>query len=195
MIKQRTIPGITRKTPQGGRGRDLELVLERTHKVYAFRKIGSIDKHEREWRYCGLVEYQKLRITAPAIAAMASNGRPLKAIKSIVDFSGVARGMSTYFDAKETQGKSLPLANISEHQTRFLFEKQACGAWAGFLIYFSDLNRFFFLKASYVRDVTTEALVKKGRKSISLAMCEENGTEIFEDKDGVLDWASALFSE
>lgn len=65
--------------------------------------------------------------------------------KSTVDYIGAVQGIPVCFDAKECSAEVFPLANIHPHQVEFMkaFEKQKGIAF--FLIYYSQLNRFYYL--------------------------------------------------
>ena len=65
--------------------------------------------------------------------------------KSTVDYIGTVQGIPVCFDAKECSAQTFPLANIHPHQVKFMedFEKQ--NGVAFFLIFFSQLNLFYYL--------------------------------------------------
>ena len=65
--------------------------------------------------------------------------------KSTVDYIGAVQGIPVCFDAKECSAQTFPLANIHPHQVKFMedFEKQ--NGVAFFLIFFSQLNLFYYL--------------------------------------------------
>ena len=65
--------------------------------------------------------------------------------RSTVDYIGAVQGIPVCFDAKECSAQTFPLANIHPHQVKFMedFEKQ--NGVAFFLIFFSQLNLFYYL--------------------------------------------------
>ena len=65
--------------------------------------------------------------------------------KSTVDYIGVVQGIPICFDAKECATDRFPLANVHEHQIRFMkeFEEQECIAFL--LIYFKSKYTFMYL--------------------------------------------------
>lgn len=65
--------------------------------------------------------------------------------KSTVDYIGVVQGIPVCFDAKECKTDTFPLANIHDHQIRFMrdFEKQQGVAF--FLIHFVKEDVFYYL--------------------------------------------------
>ena len=65
--------------------------------------------------------------------------------KSTVDYIGVVQGIPVGFDAKECKTDTFPLANIHDHQIRFMrdFEKQQGVAF--FLIHFIKEDVFYYL--------------------------------------------------
>ena len=68
--------------------------------------------------------------------------------KSTVDYIGAVQGVPVCFDAKECQNDTFPLANVHDHQIRFMqdFEKQ--GGVAFFLIFFSSRDVLYYMRLS-----------------------------------------------
>lgn len=66
--------------------------------------------------------------------------------KSTVDYIGAVQGIPVCFDAKECNTDTFPLANIHEHQVKFMenFEKQQGIAFI--LISFTKRNVFYYLR-------------------------------------------------
>lgn len=66
--------------------------------------------------------------------------------KSTVDYIGAVQGIPVCFDAKECNTDTFPLANIHEHQIKFMenFEKQQGIAFI--LISFTKRNEFYYLR-------------------------------------------------
>lgn len=78
-------------------------------------------------------------------------------------------------ELKSVVGKSLPFANIKEHQVRELYNASCYkNIRAGFLIEFSSLNRVFYISAKKLK----EYMENSGRKSIPLSYLESKGLEI-----------------
>ena len=65
--------------------------------------------------------------------------------KSTVDYIGVVQGVPVCFDAKECQKDSFPLANIHEHQYRFMEDFEAQEGVSFLIIYFKDRDSFYYL--------------------------------------------------
>ncbi|MCD7738472.1 MAG: Holliday junction resolvase RecU [Lachnospiraceae bacterium] len=65
--------------------------------------------------------------------------------KSTVDYIGAVQGIPVCFDAKECAQDTFALANIHEHQVKYMeaFEKQ--GGVAFFLIYYTHKDIFYYL--------------------------------------------------
>lgn len=66
--------------------------------------------------------------------------------KSTVDYIGVVQGIPVCFDAKECHTDTFPLANIHEHQMRFMeiFEKQEGISFV--LISYTHRNEFYYMR-------------------------------------------------
>lgn len=157
-------------------GKTLEDLLLTTHNFYRSRGIASIDQNPRTWMPARGRDAEGFYRNAKnsEIVAKTRSGRVMYSKRSPVDFAGTVRGRAVYFDAKQTEQKSLPFTNIEPHQVDYIVEKQAHGALAGLMIYFTPLDRLFFLSASYVERVYVLAKrSKENRQSIALAQCEE----------------------
>ncbi len=84
--------------------------------------------------------------------------------KSTVDYIGVVQGIPVCFDAKECHTSTFPLANIHEHQVKFMesFEKQ--DGIAFFLIYYTMSDEFYYLSLRELKKFWNRA-ENGGRKS------------------------------
>ena len=71
--------------------------------------------------------------------------------KSTVDYIGAVQGIPICFDAKECATDSFPLANIHEHQIRFMedFEKQ--GGVAFILISYTTRDETYYMTFADVK--------------------------------------------
>lgn len=65
--------------------------------------------------------------------------------KSTVDYIGVVQGVPVCFDAKECQKDSFPLANIHEHQYRFMKDFEEQDGVAFLIIYFKNRDTYMYL--------------------------------------------------
>ena len=84
--------------------------------------------------------------------------------KSTVDYIGAVQGIPVCFDAKECNTDTFPLANIHEHQVKFMdnFEKQQGIAFI--LISFTKRNEFYYLRFEELLKFWNRCL-EGGRKS------------------------------
>lgn len=84
--------------------------------------------------------------------------------KSTVDYIGVVQGVPVCFDAKECATDTFPVANVHEHQIRFMeeFEKQEGVAFL--LLYFKKQNVFYYLTFDKMKEFWQRAK-EGGRKS------------------------------
>ncbi|SER62569.1 Holliday junction resolvase RecU [Lachnobacterium bovis] len=99
--------------------------------------------------------------------------------KSTVDYIGVVQGIPVCFDAKECHTNTFPLANIHEHQVKFMenFEKQ--DGIAFFLLYFTVIDKFYYLSLRELLKFWNRAL-NGGRKSFR---CDELNEKYFLKKE------------
>lgn len=85
--------------------------------------------------------------------------------KSTVDYIGVVQGIPVCFDAKECAGETFGLANVHDHQIRFMtdFEKQ--NGIAFLIIQFTGKDLFYYLTFKALCFYVNRAK-SGGRKSI-----------------------------
>ncbi|MBE6039147.1 MAG: Holliday junction resolvase RecU [Anaerofustis stercorihominis] len=97
--------------------------------------------------------------------------------KSTVDYLGNVQGIPVCFDAKETQQKSLPVANIHEHQISFMEKFRNQGGLSFMLVHFLTEDRTFILEFTTIKKYWDDAK-NGGRKSIPLSAFNED-LEVF----------------
>ncbi len=176
-------------------GREFEQMLEQSHEVYLTQGIAAVRKHPIEWRYTSKLVYDKMAGHRQDLVARTNTGRFLTRVKSNIDFSGVAAGRHVAFDAKQVSRLNYPLDNLPDHQLRTLATVEQCGAISGLMIFFSTYGRAFFVSAGYVDKCCKEMAFGLGKKSISMADCEENGTELKASPLVRFDWFAALIGD
>lgn len=66
--------------------------------------------------------------------------------KSTVDYIGVVQSVPVCFDAKECATDTFALANIHEHQVKFMHDFEQQGGIAFFLLYFSKKQEYYYLR-------------------------------------------------
>ncbi len=148
---------------RGLRGSTLEEILNRTNEKYLQNNLALIQKVptpitpiniEKETRHITLAYFDQ---------------------KSTVDYIGVVQGVPVCFDAKECHTDTFPLANIHEHQVRFMenFEKQQGIAFL--LISFTHRNEFYYMRFEEMLKFWNRAR-EGGRKSFKY---EELAPEFF----------------
>lgn len=173
-------------------GKEFEAMLERSHAVYATQRIAAMQKNPSEWKYTGPMAYDKMKNHPKDLVARTNTGRYLTRVKSTIDFSGVAGGRFVTFDAKQVSRLNFPMSDLPPHQLATLTFAEQCGAISGLMIHFASLGRTFFVSASYVELVNNQMNFAGGKKSISLADCEENGVEIPRSPVVECDWFGVL---
>ncbi|HAK57811.1 MAG TPA: Holliday junction resolvase RecU [Lachnospiraceae bacterium] len=65
--------------------------------------------------------------------------------KSTVDYIGVVQGVPVCFDAKECNKDTFPLANVHEHQYRFMKDFEAQDGVSFLIIYFKESDIIYYL--------------------------------------------------
>lgn len=156
---------------RGLRGSTLEDLINRTNEKYRDNRLGLI---------------QKIPTPITPINIDKSNKQITLAYfdqKSTVDYIGVVQGIPVCFDAKECAKETFALANIHEHQVQFMKEFEEQGGIAFFLLYFSGLDIFYYLKFSTLM-VFWNRMLEGGRKSFKYEELDED--YIIKHKNGVI---------
>ena len=87
--------------------------------------------------------------------------------KSTVDYIGVVQGIPVCFDAKECATDRFALANIHDHQVRFMEEFAAQDGIAFFLIHFTHKDLFYYMSIDELLGFWNRA-AEGGRKSFTI---------------------------
>ena len=137
---------------RGLRGSTFEELVNRTNEQYREKGLGLIQKiptpitpvrMDKETRHITLAYFEQ---------------------KSTIDYIGVVQGIPVCFDAKECSVATFPLANIHPHQVDFMVEFERQKGVAFFLLFFSNENRYYYLRLSDLL-VFWERMQEGGRKS------------------------------
>ena len=156
---------------RGLRGSTLEELINRTNEKYQENGLALIQKIptpitpikiDKEERHITLAYFDQ---------------------KSTVDYIGAVQGLPVCFDAKECAADTFSLANIHDHQVKFMdaFEKQ--GGIAFFLIFYSHRNTFYYLPLAHLKYFWDRAK-EGGRKSFRYE--ELNPEYVLPKKNGIL---------
>ncbi len=66
--------------------------------------------------------------------------------KSTVDYLGAVQGIPVCFDAKECAVTTFPLANIHEHQMKFMQDFEEQGGVSFLILYFSEKHTYYYMR-------------------------------------------------
>ena len=101
--------------------------------------------------------------------------------KSTVDYIGAIQGIPVCFDAKECAYDTFALANVHEHQVRFMHEFEEQNGIAFLIIYYKNQDKYYYMRLREL-EIYTERAAKGGRKSIRFEeldadyfFCESHG--------------------
>ena len=118
---------------RGLRGSTLEELINRTNDQYREQHLALIQKiptpitpinMDKESRHITLAYFDQ---------------------KSTVDYIGAVQGIPVCFDAKECKTDRFPMANVHEHQIRFMTDFEEQQGIAFLLIYYSSKDEFYYL--------------------------------------------------
>lgn len=107
-----------------------------------------INRSNEQYREKGLALIQKIPTPITPIRISKESRQITLAYfeqKSTVDYIGAVQGIPVCFDAKECQEDTFPLANVHEHQIRFMEEFEKQQGIAFLIIFFSSRNLFYYL--------------------------------------------------
>lgn len=163
------------------RGKQLERLIDKSNKEYLFgtglmkNYIASVHK-----------------IPTP-VTILKKNKNLLTGFNTrgeFVDYVGtMIGGFSIAFDAKETKGKSLPLANIHESQYKFLSTWYSLGAVTFLVVHFTDLDEYYRIDFKELREAwNNKESGKRGCKSIR----HDSLKNRLVVKDGILHYMEGL---
>lgn len=165
------------------RGKCLEDDLNETNMFYLERNMANIHKKP--------VPIQIVKVDYPARSAAVIKEAYFRT-PSTTDYNGVWNGYYIDFEAKETDSKtSFPLKNIHPHQMDHMHSVTNQRGIAFFIVRFSTLNRNFVISYSIVAKWFS-AMDEGGRKSIPIAVFEQDAIEISEGYLPRLDYLQAV---
>ena len=146
---------------RGLRGSTLEDLINRTNELYK--------EH-------GLCLVQKIPTPITPIRMNSDHTQITLAYfdqKSTVDYIGAVQGIPVCFDAKECATDTFALSNIHEHQVDFMEEFEKQGGISFIIIYYSHINRFFYLRFEKLKEFWNR-MKNGGRKSFRQEELEED---------------------
>jgi recombination protein U len=131
MIRRRKEVYMSWRT-RGHRGDALENTIELSNDYYRLHGYARVDK-----------------VSVPiTVVKRNDQGQIVKAYferRSTVDFLGIAQGIFFCFDCKETQGLSLPLANIHDHQLSYMEDIRKQGGVSFFIVHFKKFDEYYLV--------------------------------------------------
>lgn len=156
-----------KKTNFANRGMRFEEAINDSNAYYLSRNLAVIHKKP--------TPIQIVQVDYPRRSAAVIKEAYFKEA-STTDYNGVYKGYYVDFEAKETKNKtSFPLKNFHQHQIAHMNACRNQGGIAFVLLWFSQLQRCFFM-ASETLDRHWQAQTKK--KSIPIDVIEAQSIEI-----------------
>lgn len=156
------------------RGMMLESIINKTIKFYENNELALFHKKELNISFSKIREEDgKLKI---------DNGR-VKA-KSTTDYYGIYNGTFYAFEAKSTNLKSLPIANIKEHQLNYLNKVIKHGGVAFFIIAFQMFDEYYIIKPDIIDSLN--------RKSLPIEIARKLGKRITLTYPGIIDFIGII---
>ncbi len=169
-------------TSSANRGMNVESMINRTNEFYLDNDIAIIYKKPIPIQIVS-VDY-RTRSAAKITEAYYK-------LPSTTDYNGIYKGRYIDFEAKESKSKtSFPIKNIHEHQVSHLKRVKEHGAISFIIVYFSSIERIYFLDSEYVSSFYERS--KAGKKSISLEEFEEHAYLIKEGYRKPVDYLSVI---
>ena len=145
-----------------------------------------INRSNEQYREKGLALIQKVPTPITPVR-IAKDTRQITLAyfeqKSTVDYIGAVQGIPVCFDAKECKETVFPLANIHEHQVKFMGEFEKQGGISFLVLFFSVRNELFYLPYKDMMKFWNRAQ-EGGRKSFRYE--ELNPAYILPRRHGIL---------
>ncbi len=156
------------------RGMFLESIINKTIVVYAKNNVGIFHKKSLPIIFSKIKrEGQSLKVEKGRVTA-----------KSTTDYYGIFQGKFVAFEAKSTKLKSLPLANIKEHQSRYLKQIHLHGGISFYIISYSTYNEFFLIEFIAMEEIEG--------KSLNIDIARKIGYKLELEYPGILDFACVI---
>lgn len=87
--------------------------------------------------------------------------------KSTVDYIGTVQGIPVCFDAKECRTDTFPIANIHEHQVKFMADFERQGGVSFLIIQYTGRDEMYYLTYDRLAEFYERSKAEKGRKSFT----------------------------
>lgn len=141
-----------------------------------------------------LLEYTNMRYLELGLCRVDKIATPVKVIElekgvirrgfyekpSIVDFVGIIQGAFVAYDAKETQGASLPLNNIHAHQVKYMKDVDSQGGVSFLVVHFKKQDKYFLVPLNvllkYYEDDSVKSIPYSAMKECVEIELAEDGT-------------------
>lgn len=159
------------------RGMVLENLINMTNNQYRNTGFADIDKVPTDVKI--------LKVTGNRISGFLRQGK-------WVDYTGVFKGRSILFDAKETKEKRFPLKNLSKDQYMKLREHHIHGGASFLIISFTTLHEEIYLLRFEQLEAAWNAKEAGGLKSIPLQFFQDHCIEVKSSDGYVLHYLKAL---
>lgn len=118
---------------RGQRGSFLEELINMTNEKYRMQKLALVQKVPTPIKPIE-IDPERMQITLAYFEQ-----------KSTVDYIGVVQGVPVCYDAKECAAERFALANVHEHQMKFMSDFEEQDGIAFLLIYFKGRDIFMYL--------------------------------------------------
>lgn len=150
----------------------------------------KIDDANGYYRDNGIADIVKIPTPVRIMRVDGGMVRGTKQQGYLVDYIGTVNGHAIAFDAKETNLKSLPLANIHTHQYNMMKSWHLNGATTFLLVHFKEMDEYYILGFEHVEKVWNDML-EGGRKSIAYDVFVQHG-RFLEKNNGILNYLEGL---
>ena len=164
-----------------------------TKKSYANRGKSLedlIDKTNNTYKKLGIADVRKVPTPFKVLGRAGTLSKGFFQSGEWVDYVGISGGYTLVFDAKQTQQKSFPLANLHEHQYELLESWYEHGAKSFLIVHFATEDLYYYLPFEELK-WAYDRMNEGGRKSIALKEFQERGIEIKKESK-ILDYLSKV---
>lgn len=177
MVSQKIQHKASYSSTHANRGMVLENLINMTNNQYRNSGFADIDKVPTNVKI--------LKVTGNRVSGCLQRGR-------WVDYTGVFKGRSILFDAKETRAKNFPLKNLSPEQFQKLREHHTHGGASFLIISFTALHEEIYILRFEQLESAWREKEAGGHKSIPLQYFKDHCIKVKSSDGYVLHYLKAL---
>lgn len=167
------------KSTYANRGKELERYINQANERYELLDVALINKNEPP---VVVVKLEKKRVTDGFFSD-----------KGLPDYTGIAKGKSIAFEAKETEKvDKFPLKNVQDHQVEYLRKHMIHGGKSFLIIRFVKQDEVYLLDFDHFLVWWDTAKQNRGKKNIPYDFFLEKASLCKPGRNLAIDYLASL---